>query len=59
VEKLNQMSNAAVSTPEVQSRLAALGVEVETLSSPQLLAKMTAEYERWGKVVKAAGMKLK
>ena len=59
VDKLNQMSNATVSTPDVKSKLATLGVEVETLSPEQLSAKMLAEYDRWGKVVQSAGMKQK
>ena len=57
VDKLNQLSIAVVSSPEVQARLTAMGLEVEPLTPAQLLAKIATEYERWGKVVRAAGMK--
>ena len=57
VEKLNKMSAAVVSTPEVSSKLAALGVDVDVLSLKELMTKLTTEFDRWGKVVKAAGMK--
>ena len=56
IDKLNQASIATVTTPEVQSRLVALGIDVEPMTPEQLAAKLTSEYERWGKVVKAAGM---
>ena len=56
VEKLNQTSIAVVSSPEVNAKLTALGLEVEPLTPAQLLTKITTEYDRWGKVVKAAGM---
>ena len=57
VERLNQASTTAVTTPEVQAKLVTAGVEIETLSTAQLGAKLSADYERWGKVVKAAGIK--
>ena len=57
VERLHQLSTAAVTTPEVQGKLTALGVEVEPLSPPQLGAKLARDHERWGKVVAASGMK--
>lgn len=56
IDKLNQASIATVTTPEVQSRLVALGIDVEPMTPEQLAAKLTSEYERWGKVVRAAGM---
>ena len=56
IDTLNQASIATVTTPEVQSRLVALGIDVEPMAPEQLAAKLTSEYERWGKVVKAAGM---
>lgn len=57
VDKLNQASAAALTTPEVQSRLTAAGVDVDPLTPAQLGAKLTSELERWGRVVKAAAMK--
>jgi tripartite-type tricarboxylate transporter receptor subunit TctC len=57
IDKLSQASIAAVTAPEVKSRLVALGIEVEPLTPPQLGTKLDSEYERWGKVVRAANMK--
>jgi tripartite-type tricarboxylate transporter receptor subunit TctC len=57
IDRLHQASVAAVTTPEVQAKLATAGVDVETLTPQQLYAKLSADLERWGKVVKAAGMK--
>ncbi len=57
IERLHQASTAAVTTPEVQARLVTAGVVVETLSPQQLYAKLSADLDRWGKVVKASGMK--
>jgi tripartite-type tricarboxylate transporter receptor subunit TctC len=57
IERLHQASAAAVTTPEVQAKLVTAGVEIETPSPVQLGAKLNADYERWGKVVKAAGIK--
>lgn len=57
IERLHQASTAAVTTPEIQSKLVTAGVEIETLSPAQLGTKLSADHERWGKVVKAAGIK--
>jgi tripartite-type tricarboxylate transporter receptor subunit TctC len=46
-----------LNTAEVKARLAPQGVDVVT-SSPQAMAKLVREdYARWGKIVKAAGIK--
>jgi tripartite-type tricarboxylate transporter receptor subunit TctC len=57
VEHLNRMSIKAVSTPEVEARLVAAGIEIEALTPENIAVKITREWERWGKVIKAAGMK--
>jgi tripartite-type tricarboxylate transporter receptor subunit TctC len=57
IDKLSQASIAVVTAPDVQSRLVALGIEVDPLTPPQLGSKLNSEYERWGKVVRAARMK--
>ena len=57
IERLHQASTAAVTSPEVQAKLVTAGVEIDTLSPAQLGAKLNTDYERWGKVVKAAGIK--
>jgi len=57
IDRLNRASATALATPEVQSKLVAAGVDVETLTPPQLAAKLNADIDRWGKVVKAAGIR--
>jgi tripartite-type tricarboxylate transporter receptor subunit TctC len=54
---LNRESANAVNSADVHSKLIAAGVDPETLSPEQLAVKIRAETERWGKVVKAAGVK--
>ena len=57
IDKLNREVATAVGNPDVNSKLAAGGVDPEALTPEQLGAKIRAETERWGKVVKAAGIK--
>jgi len=57
VEHLNRLSIKAVGTPEVEARLIAAGIEIETLSPENISVKISREWERWGQVIKAAGMK--
>ncbi len=57
IERLHQASSAAVTTPDTQAKLATAGVDVETLSPQQLYTKLSTDLDRWGKVVKASGMK--
>jgi tripartite-type tricarboxylate transporter receptor subunit TctC len=58
IERLNQASAKAVASSDVHSKLIAGGVDPEYLTPEQLGAKIRTETERWGKVVKAAGVKL-
>lgn len=57
IERLNQVSVKAVNSAEVHSRLVAGGVDPEPLTPEELGAKIRKETERWGEVVKAAGVK--
>ena len=57
VEHLNRLWNKAVSAPDVEARLIAAGIEIEALTPENIAAKISREWERWGKVIKAAGMK--
>ena len=47
----------ALNAPEIKARLGPQGVDVVT-SSPQALAQLIRDdYARWGKIIKAAGIK--
>jgi tripartite-type tricarboxylate transporter receptor subunit TctC len=57
IEKLNSAVNAALADPGFKQRLAALGVE-PFASSPAAFGKFIVGYtEKWGKVIRAAGIK--
>jgi tripartite-type tricarboxylate transporter receptor subunit TctC len=57
IERLHRESLKALAAPEVQARLTAAGVDIEPLTAAELAAKIRTETERWGKVVRAAGIK--
>ena len=57
VDKLNKEINAALADPKIKARLAELGGTV-LAGSPADFGKLIAdETEKWGKVIKAAGIK--
>jgi tripartite-type tricarboxylate transporter receptor subunit TctC len=57
VTKANRDIGRALNAPDVKAKLAAQGIDVET-GTPQALAQRIREdYERWGKVVRATGIK--
>jgi tripartite-type tricarboxylate transporter receptor subunit TctC len=57
VAKANRDIARALNAPGIKAKLAAQGIDVET-GTPQALARRIREdYERWGKVVKATGIK--
>jgi tripartite-type tricarboxylate transporter receptor subunit TctC len=57
IDKLNREVAIAINSPDVNSKLVAGGVDPEPLTPEQLGAKIRAETERWGKVVRGAGIK--
>ena len=57
VEKLNSEINAALTDPKIKARLADLGATGFPGSSSDFAKFITAETEKWAKVVKFAGMK--
>ncbi len=57
IDRLNRESIAVIQSPDVNSKLRSQGVEPEPLSPEQLGEKIRTETARWGKVVKAAGVK--
>jgi tripartite-type tricarboxylate transporter receptor subunit TctC len=57
IDKLNKEINAALADPKIRVRIAELGATVFP-SSPSEFGKFIAEEtEKWGKVVKFAGIK--
>ena len=57
VEKLSHDFVAALNTESVKQRLTKLGATPIGSSSKQFDAKIRADYEKWGPIIKAAGMK--
>ena len=57
IDRLNRESVAVIQSPEVNAKLRSQGVDPEPLSPEQLGEKIRTETARWGKVVKAAGVK--
>jgi tripartite-type tricarboxylate transporter receptor subunit TctC len=54
---LNREIGAIVRTPEYHQRMAAIGVEVLGTSAAEYAKLLQDDFEKWGKVVKAAGIK--
>jgi tripartite-type tricarboxylate transporter receptor subunit TctC len=57
VNRLNTETNKVLRTQEVRKRLAADGAEAAGGTPAQLASYHRADYEKWAKVVKAAGIK--
>jgi tripartite-type tricarboxylate transporter receptor subunit TctC len=57
VEKLNREMAAAVASPVVKEKLAALGVETMTMTPTEFDAYVKGDVARYGAFVKAAGLK--
>src|SRR3984893_1467486 len=57
VDLLNREINAALADPAIKARLGELGAIPITGNAPQFAAMLTAETERWRKVVELSGQK--
>ena len=57
VEKLNKEINAALADPKIKARLADLGGTVMVGSPADFGKFITDETDKWGKVIRAAGIK--
>jgi tripartite-type tricarboxylate transporter receptor subunit TctC len=55
VQRLNTEIAKALRDPEVQSSFHAAGVEATSMGPQELNAFMRAEYDKWGRVVRATG----
>jgi tripartite-type tricarboxylate transporter receptor subunit TctC len=58
IATLNAAMNAALDQPTAKARLADLGVEPLKKTPAQFAQFITAEDDKWGKVIRAAGLKL-
>lgn len=58
VAKLHAVLVAAIDAPETKQRLAAQGADAVSSSPQEFAAYMRAETEKWGKIIKTAGIKL-
>jgi len=57
VERLNKETNAAIAEPKLKARFAELGAELLSMTSGEFAKLIVEETEKWGKVVKFAGIK--
>jgi tripartite-type tricarboxylate transporter receptor subunit TctC len=57
VDKLNREINAALADPKLKARLADLGGTVLALSPADFGKLIAEETEKWGKVIRAAGIR--
>ena len=57
VNTLNAAMNAALADPKAKARLLALGVEAMTMTPSQFGKFVAADFEKWAKVIKSAGIK--
>src|SRR4051812_13261863 len=57
VAKLNADATAALHHPQVQQRYAQLGATVVASTPSELAVHLKAEMDRWGPIIKAAGIK--
>jgi tripartite-type tricarboxylate transporter receptor subunit TctC len=58
LDKLNREINAVLADPKAKARLAAHGSEPLTGSPAEIGKLMAEETEKWGKVVRAANIKV-
>jgi tripartite-type tricarboxylate transporter receptor subunit TctC len=57
VNKVSAEIARVLNVPDVKARLAPQGVDVVTSSPPALAKLIRSDYERWGKIIKAAEIK--
>ena len=58
IDRLQQEIAIALKTPDVMSTLATQGADPGGMKPDEFMAYFKAEYEKWGKVIRAAGIRL-
>jgi tripartite-type tricarboxylate transporter receptor subunit TctC len=58
IEKLNKEINAVVADPNLKARLVGFGVEPMSMASAEFEKFIADETEKWGKVIRAANIKV-
>jgi len=58
ITKLNNEINRIVNTPEIQEKFIAIGADPVVSAPEQFAAILQRDIERWGKMVRASGMKV-
>jgi tripartite-type tricarboxylate transporter receptor subunit TctC len=58
IDKLNRVINASLADPKMQARFADLGVEPTPMTPAEFGKLMADEAEKWGKVIRAANIKV-
>jgi tripartite-type tricarboxylate transporter receptor subunit TctC len=59
VRKINADTVAILAEPAMRERLQKVGVEIVASTSEQLAARLKAETEQWGPILKGAGIKMR
>ncbi len=57
IERLNREINAALADPTIMARFADVGATPLVFTPAEVNAFMTAQTEKWAKVIKSAGIK--
>jgi tripartite-type tricarboxylate transporter receptor subunit TctC len=57
VARLNRALNAALALPEVREKMAGAGIELAPGTPEELAQFVRAEYDKWGRVIRTAGIK--
>lgn len=58
MDTINETVNAALQTPDIRARIAALGMDPAGGSPKQFAAIIPSETAMWAEVVKSAGLKV-
>jgi tripartite-type tricarboxylate transporter receptor subunit TctC len=57
IDKLNNEINAVVAEPDMRARLVGLGVRPLSMTAAEFGKLIADDTEKWGKVIRAAGIK--